>query len=356
MALFSKKQDKMSAVVKKKKGKIRENIEIISSAIGIALLIRIFVIEAYSIPTGSMIPNLLKGDRLIVNKFIYGVKLPVFGWKLPAFTYPKNGDMVVFETPTYTSVGVFAQFLNLVTFGVFGLDNTPSNPRIFVKRAIGIPGNIITLRTEERVEKRGNESKIVTTQIVAVNGKPYTREFVPSTRVRLYRGSETDRYWENNGRKKYQVQFFARRSLLSGSFYVPRESDTVTMELVNNPPVRNTLPGQNAPVISDSATDVFISGKVIFTINGKSRITVSGEVFDTIYNNMYNKIFPEEVLKKLAKNKKVTYTFPNNYYFMMGDNRDDSSDSRIWGLLNEDLIIGTPMIIYFPMSRVSLTD
>lgn len=354
--LFKKKQtDKNTNIKKSKKGKIRENIEVIFSAIGIALLIRIFVIEAYSIPTGSMIPNLLQGDRLIVNKFIYGVRIPVLGWKLPALSYPKRGDMVVFQTPTYTSVGAFKQLLNLITFGVLGLDNTPQNPRIFVKRAIGIPGDIIELNTKDITEANTTSTK----QYISINGSEYKTDFIKSSdEESSYRGNQTKIYYENNGSKKYKIQYFSSRSLLRGFFYIPRENDVVTLELLDRESGTRTDSSstEENPSSLRFETGIFISGKVKMTINGRRTIEVSGEVFETIYNNIYNKIFPREVLVKLSKNNKASHVFKDNYYFMMGDNRDDSSDSRIWGLLKEDLIIGTPMVIYYPLKRVGLTN
>ena len=176
--IFKKKEKDNAILHKSNKGKVRENVEVFLSAVGIALLIRIFVIEAYSIPTGSMIPNFLKSDRLIVNKFIYGVRLPIIDFKLPALTSPSRGDMVVFESPTYVPVSGFKQFLNLLTFGVLGLDNTPQNPKIFVKRTIGVPGDIISINYSETTEKHGNASVIVPSHNIVINGRRFKRKYV----------------------------------------------------------------------------------------------------------------------------------------------------------------------------------
>lgn len=84
----------------KKKNAWRENIEAILIAIVIALFIRTFVVQAFKIPSGSMLETLQIGDQILVNKFIYGVKIPFTGGKvLIPFKEPEKGDIVVFEYP-----------------------------------------------------------------------------------------------------------------------------------------------------------------------------------------------------------------------------------------------------------------
>lgn len=73
--------------------------ESIVVALILALIIRTFVIQAFKIPTGSMRQTLLEGDAILVNKFIYGVKIPFTDWRLPAFKKPQRGDVVVFIYP-----------------------------------------------------------------------------------------------------------------------------------------------------------------------------------------------------------------------------------------------------------------
>lgn len=83
----------------KRKSKIREYIEAIVIALIIAFFIRTFVIQAYKIPSGSMKPTLLVGDHILVNKFIYGIKMPYFRNTLIPIREPKKGDIVVFIYP-----------------------------------------------------------------------------------------------------------------------------------------------------------------------------------------------------------------------------------------------------------------
>jgi len=83
----------------KKKSVLREWVESIVVAFVLAMIIRAFIIQAFKIPTGSMRPTLLEGDIILVNKFIYGARVPFTDWRLPALRQPKRGDVVVFIYP-----------------------------------------------------------------------------------------------------------------------------------------------------------------------------------------------------------------------------------------------------------------
>jgi signal peptidase I len=83
----------------KKKSALREWVESIVIAFVLAMVIRAFVVQAFKIPTGSMRTTLIEGDIILVNKFIYGAKVPFTNWNLPALRNPKRGDIVVFIYP-----------------------------------------------------------------------------------------------------------------------------------------------------------------------------------------------------------------------------------------------------------------
>jgi signal peptidase I len=107
-----------------------ENFKSIVGAIAIFLLLRAFIVEAYRIPSGSMIPTLLVGDWLFVNKAIYGAHIPFTQSNLPAFREPRRGDVVVFESPYQGDEDSL------------GHDPTPT----LVKRLVGTPGDTIYMR------------------------------------------------------------------------------------------------------------------------------------------------------------------------------------------------------------------
>jgi signal peptidase I len=83
----------------RKKSAVREWVESILVAFVLAMIIRAFVVQAFKIPTGSMRPTLLEGDLILVNKFIYGAKIPFTDFRLPALRQPRRGDVVVFIYP-----------------------------------------------------------------------------------------------------------------------------------------------------------------------------------------------------------------------------------------------------------------
>ena len=123
-------------------GGLWEQISTLLVAVLIALGIRAFVIEPYRIPSGSMLPTLLIGDHLFVNKFIYGVKIPFTDLRLPGLREPERGDIVVF---TVAQQG--AQ--------TFPADQRPDLPREeFVKRIIGLPGDRIDFRAGPGLRER----------------------------------------------------------------------------------------------------------------------------------------------------------------------------------------------------------
>ncbi|MFA5115359.1 MAG: signal peptidase I [Candidatus Omnitrophota bacterium] len=82
-----------------KKSAIREWVEAIIVAAVLAMIIKIFVVEAFKIPSGSMRPTLIEGDLILVNKFIYGARLPFTDIHLPAFRQPRRGEVIVFIYP-----------------------------------------------------------------------------------------------------------------------------------------------------------------------------------------------------------------------------------------------------------------
>jgi signal peptidase I len=103
------------------RSRFRENAEAIFIAIIIALFIRTFVVQAFKIPSGSMKPTLQIGDHILVNKFIYGVKIPYLNSVLLPVKKPQRGDIVVFKYP---------------------LDPKKD----FIKRVIGLPGDVVEIR------------------------------------------------------------------------------------------------------------------------------------------------------------------------------------------------------------------
>ena len=115
-------------------GGFLDQIKTLAIALAIALAIRTFVIEPFTIPSGSMLPTLLIGDHLFVNKFVYGIRVPFTEIRLPGLREPQRGDVVVF------TVGKRGNDIGPI-------DRRPDLPRDnFVKRIIGLPGDLMAMR------------------------------------------------------------------------------------------------------------------------------------------------------------------------------------------------------------------
>src|SRR5271157_3652027 len=117
-------KDDKSKTKEKKKSKVKEYTESIIIAILIAVFIRTFIICAYKIPSESMKPTLLIGDHLLVNKFIYGVKIPLLRKIIIPIREPKRGEIVVFIFPNDRS-------------------------KDFIKRVIGVGGDTIEIKNKK---------------------------------------------------------------------------------------------------------------------------------------------------------------------------------------------------------------
>lgn len=199
----------------------------------LVFVLRSFVVEPFKIPSGSMIPTLQVGDFILVNKFTYGIRLPVINKKIIDVGEPKRGDVMVFRYPEDPSLD-------------------------YIKRVIGIPGDKI-----EYQNKR-----------LTINGKP-----VETTRIDDYLHPE---------RLYYSKQFI-------------ENADGVEHRILND---------DDAPAF----------------ISDVSR-------FPQRNNCLYN-------------NSGVICTVPPGHFFMMGDNRDNSRDSRFWGFVPEENIVGKAFFIW----------
>ncbi len=116
-------EDQLETAKGRQVSSLREYAEALGMAILLALFIRTFVVQAFKIPSGSMLPTLEIGDHLLVNKFIYGVRLPLLGSRIGAFSSPQQDDVIVFIYP-----------------------EDPSKD--FIKRVRGLPGDKIELRNK----------------------------------------------------------------------------------------------------------------------------------------------------------------------------------------------------------------
>ena len=183
----------------------------------IVLVLRSFLVEPFQIPTGSMIPTLNVGDFILVNKYAYGVRLPIIGTKIIQVKDPDRGEVIVFVPP--------------------------HENKYYIKRVIGLPGD--TVRYEDKT--------------LFINGELISKDYVESIMIQTSIGD---------------------------------------------------LPG------------VLYSE----TINGVEHATQNIDAVG-------------------RQRTRTNWVIPNGHYFMMGDNRDNSSDSRVWGTVPDEDIVGKAIAV-----------
>jgi signal peptidase I len=199
----------------------------------VVFLLRSFLFEPFKIPSGSMIPTLLVGDLILVNKYTYGVRLPVINTKLTEGAPPQRGDVMVFRYPPRPSLD-------------------------YIKRVVGVPGDEVAY-----LNKR-----------LTVNGQPVATQPLPD--------------FFDKDTMRYSKQF------------------------------EEALGPKRHRVLNDDDRPAFIPGAEDFPFKDQCRYTVEG----------------------------VTCKVPAGHYFMMGDNRDNSLDSRFWGFVPDRNIVGKAFFVW----------
>lgn len=258
----------------RKKSIFREYIEIILITIVVAFGVKVFVVDAYRIPTGSMEHTLIAGDYILVNKFIYGpstprtfplTRLEIPHVRFPGFRKPDRGDVIVFKFPGERD------------------EIAPVDNLNYIKRAVGLPGDTVEIRDRK----------------VFVNGEAFPK-------LSTQRGS--NRAVKPSGRNDLRI--FPTGAPFNednyGPVYVPKSGDTISVNI-------DTVKQWEIFIRRDGATlEVLPDGT----------IKLDGEITDR-------------------------YIIRNNYYFTLGDNRDNSLDSRFWGFVPEENVIGQALLIYW---------
>jgi len=314
----------------------RELIEALLFAAVAALFIKTFIVEAYRIPTGSMETTLKVGDFLLVNKFIYDLKtptsIPFTNVRLPHFSLggmrsPLKGDIIVFEYPGDRDEIHHDEVVQ------------------YIKRCVGVPGDTVEVRDK----------------MLYVNGVEFMHPPGMHFRIDLPELSSSGIHLIDSGGKGGSVP-------LGEGF----GHQLVNVEGKNSEGSNNPYPDVSAEeyfrqpskfrlnVESKDEADmrIFPQGAMWNHDNyGPLRVPKKGDVV-TLDADGYRKwhilIRREGHTIDLVRNQVIvdgkpatSYALERNYYFMMGDNRDNSEDSRFWGFVPEDNIVGQAMVVYW---------
>ncbi len=327
-----------------RKGVFREWVDAIIFAVIAATIIRTFLIEAYTIPTGSMEKSLLVGDFLFVSKVSYGPRIPMtpiafpfahhtmpliggksyLEWikigyhRLPGFGKIKHGDCVVFNWPAENEGRPIDKKEN------------------YIKRCIGIAGDTIELRNRT-VFINGKEipfpKESQTSYHVITDGSGFSEQAVQRLGLRDGEPISSNEYNLHLTKKNVEdlssfgnVKKVEANNVPAGyyqDFIFPFDSKYL-WNVDNFGPV--WIPKKGATIKIDSS-NISIYRKVIGEYEGNQLEERNGKIF--------------------LNNSPITeYTFKMDYYFMMGDNRHNSADSRFWGFVPEDHIVGKAVFIW----------
>jgi signal peptidase I len=355
----SKEEDKKEV---KPKSKLREWWDAILFAVVAATLIRFFIMEAYTIPTPSMENSLLVGDFLFVSKFHYGTRTPktplqiplthqkiwfteipsYLEWiqlpqyRLPGITSVKRGDVVVFNVP-----GMYEN-----NWGNYDRSTWTKYPvdlkTNYIKRCMAIPGDVLEIRDRQvyvNGEAAPNAPKMQYSYSIVskdeinernlnklgIGAEDYSGHRVSGTEVRYTMHLTEDVAKEikalpyiTSVEVNTKPASYEEEIIFGASKYRKGNGD-------NLPPLTIPKEGMTIPV-NDSTLAIYGSTIVDYDLNKDAKIDSGKLVID---------------------GKEVSsYTFKQDYYFMMGDNRHNSHDGRYWGFVPEDHIVGKAFFIW----------
>ena len=382
-------------------------------AIIAATIVHTYFIQPFIIPTGSLEKSLLIGDFLFVSKFHYGARLPTTAiampmvhdtipllktrsylkkpqipfFRIPGFQKIKRNDIVVFNWPADT----VRQFFVKET-GVKKPIDKKSN---YVKRCVGMPGDTLEIYNSE-ILINNKKSKMPEWARIQFTYNIYKKEGVSSRKLKEFGVDDFTRKFKINnitqnsldklipyimGTQGNSINNF---SVITGNKGLPikliSDLGLEVKELIGNSKIINTTIDQvntlkksnNFDSITRKINEIktynesYFPNRITFNWNqdnfGPIIIPKKGGkiILDNKKYPLYKKIIEEyennSVIRKsnefIINNKKVDhYYFKQNYYWMMGDNRHKSEDSRYWGFVPEDHIMGKPIFIWMSIDN-----
>jgi len=308
-----------------------------------ALIIRALIFAPYRIPTPSMEETLLTGDFLLVSKFHYGprtpqsVGIPVVGWHIKGFRLPST-RLPGFRDITRNDIVVFNYPID---------DGIPAHKTNYIKRLVGMPGD--TLRIENKVLYLNHQ---------------LAETFPTFQRLYTIQPAEGLRLSLDQLRDAGAVPLSQRFELRPGERVSAFMSESVAADILSRPDVVqvNMIIRQPEEDFNSSSPFRFARGLGAGNPDQMPEIVVpfAGQTVQLTMDNInryWDIIARYEGNRLEVRNNRIfingvetnEYTIQMDYYFMMGDNRDNSEDSRSWGFVPDDHIVGRAWITYFSL-------
>uniref|UniRef100_A0A7C3EEE3 Signal peptidase I n=1 Tax=Gracilinema caldarium TaxID=215591 RepID=A0A7C3EEE3_9SPIR len=290
----------------KAKNPILDWIEAFVWAAGMVLIINQYLFQAYQIPSGSMIDTLLIGDRIFVNKLIYGPELLPGVGKLPSPFKPQRNQVIIFENPSYISRGpafdVLQRVLYMLTLSLVDIDrdeNGSPKAHFLIKRAVGMSGDTLTMKNGEMYFLFPGEDRVVA-----------ERDYIKANKM----DHVINRLMDVSAYPALQA---AGRMAAYSDLGLPVPS--YLQDLVKN------ASNLNYPDYLE---------------HERSRILVlqAANPQDRRYT-------------MLSARFRLGWYVPEGRIFPMGDNRDNSRDARYFGAVRLSKVLGQGALKYWPLSR-----
>lgn len=334
-------------------------------AVVVATIVHTYVMQPFTIPTASLEKTLLIGDFLFVSKFHYGARtpmtavaapmvhdtLPVIGksytnWpQLPSFRFPgfeevEKNDIVVFNWPTDT-VRYFGDTKSI------GLRKPIDKKSNYVKRCVGTPGDTLsiingTVYIDGKELQLSDRAKLQYYHTIYI--KPGTLSTQQVYQI-LHQNGSTE-----FGRSQGDLENTVRANLtLEGAEKIKGVTgiDSIVKD-INAAEGTKTFPHTKPSWSGDNMGPIYIpeAGK---TVTLTKETLPFYEMIIKEYEGNKLQVMGDEI--RINGEIATSYTFKQNYYWMMGDNRHNSLDSRYWGFVPEDHIVGKPVFIWMSLDQ-----